>query len=68
MTIEIHGTELEALIRERMKSGEFESVEELLLDALHSALEKEQQTAMPKFKSVSESQASRMPERDDVAL
>jgi hypothetical protein len=30
MTIEIHKPELEALIRERMKSGGFENVEMLL--------------------------------------
>ncbi len=34
MTIEIHEPELEALIEERMRSGEFASVEDVLLDAL----------------------------------
>ena len=37
MTIEIHGPELEALIRERMKSGVFKSVEDVLIQALKSA-------------------------------
>jgi hypothetical protein len=37
MTIEICGVELEALIRERMKSGGFQSLEEALVDALKSA-------------------------------
>ena len=34
MTIEIHRPELEALIRERMESGEFQSVEDVLMQAL----------------------------------
>ena len=37
MTIEIHRPELEALIQERMKSGVFESVEDVLMQALKSA-------------------------------
>ncbi|HMD85772.1 MAG TPA: hypothetical protein VKO18_13840 [Terriglobia bacterium] len=37
MTIEIRRPELEALIQERMKSGVFESVEDVLLQALKSA-------------------------------
>ena len=37
MTIEIHKPELEALIQERMKSGAFESVEDVLMQALKSA-------------------------------
>jgi hypothetical protein len=37
MTIEIHRPELEALIQERMKSGIFQSVEDVLLLALKSA-------------------------------
>ena len=37
MTIEIHKPELEALIQERMKSGEFQNVEDVLLQALKSA-------------------------------
>ncbi|MGC2109314.1 MAG: hypothetical protein WA655_07335 [Candidatus Korobacteraceae bacterium] len=34
MTIEIHKPELEALIRERMKSGAFQDVEDVLIQAL----------------------------------
>jgi hypothetical protein len=37
MTIEIHEPELEALIQERMKSGHFQSVEEVLIQALKAA-------------------------------
>ena len=37
MTIEIHRAELEALIRERMKAGAFQSVEDVLMQALNSA-------------------------------
>ena len=37
MTIEIHKPELEALIQERMKSGEFQNVEDVLLQALKSS-------------------------------
>jgi hypothetical protein len=37
MTIEIHRPELEALIRERMKSGIFQNVEDVLLQALESS-------------------------------
>ena len=37
MTIEIHRPELEALIRERMKSGTFQNVEDVLLQALKSS-------------------------------
>ncbi len=37
MTIEIHRPELEALIQERMSSGVFESVEDVLMQALKSA-------------------------------
>lgn len=37
MTIEIHKPELEALIRERMKSGAFQDVEDVLIQALKSA-------------------------------
>jgi hypothetical protein len=37
VTIEVHQPELEALIRERMESGRFMSVEDALLDALKSA-------------------------------
>ena len=37
MTIEIHEPELEALIRDRMESGRFENVEEVLIQALKCA-------------------------------
>ena len=37
MTIEIHRPELEALIQEWMKSGAFQSVEDVLMQALKSA-------------------------------
>jgi hypothetical protein len=36
MTIEIHKPELEALIRRRMESGEFQNVDDLLIHALNS--------------------------------
>jgi hypothetical protein len=42
MTIEIHKPELEALIRERMKSGGFENVEDALMQALKSSVSGEQ--------------------------
>jgi hypothetical protein len=37
MTIEIHRPELEALIRERMKTGAFPTVEDALIQALKSS-------------------------------
>ncbi len=37
MTIEIHRPELEALIRERMKSGGFQNPEDALMQALQSS-------------------------------
>jgi len=37
MTIEIHRPELEALIRDRMKTGAFRSVEDALMQALESS-------------------------------
>jgi len=37
MTIEIHQPEIEALILQRIESGGFQDVEEVLLDALRSA-------------------------------
>lgn len=37
MTIEIHQPELQALIRQRMASGLFNSVEDLLMQTLESA-------------------------------
>ena len=36
MTIEIQESELEAIIRQRMKSGRFESIEDILTAALRS--------------------------------
>jgi hypothetical protein len=37
MTIEIHKPELEALINERLRSGEFEGVEDVLMQALQGS-------------------------------
>ncbi len=37
MTIEIHKPELEALIMERLKSGAFENVEDVLMQALRGS-------------------------------
>lgn len=37
MTLEIQKPELEALIRKRMESGAYQSVEDVLMDALKSA-------------------------------
>jgi hypothetical protein len=37
VTIEIHRPELEALIQERMKSGVFQNVEDVLMQALKSS-------------------------------
>ncbi len=37
MTIEIHRPDLEAFIQERMNSGAFQSVEDVLMQALKSA-------------------------------
>lgn len=37
MTIEIHKPELEALIIERLKSGGFETIEDVLMQALQSS-------------------------------
>jgi hypothetical protein len=51
MTIEIHTPELEALIMERMKSGGFHTVEEVLLQVLKTSLPIEKQagkTAEPR--------------------
>jgi antitoxin ParD1/3/4 len=41
MTIEINRPEIEALIRERLHSGAFESVEDVLFDALEIQSERE---------------------------
>ncbi len=37
MIIEVHKTELEEIIRERMATGEFEDVEDVLLQALRNS-------------------------------
>jgi hypothetical protein len=37
MTIEIHKSELKRLIHERMKTGEFHDVEDVLIQALQSS-------------------------------
>ena len=42
MTIEIHKPELEALIRERLKSGAFQDVEDVLMQALRPSPSSEQ--------------------------
>ena len=42
MTIEIHKPELEALIRERMETGSFQSVEDVLMQALQPSPSSEQ--------------------------
>ena len=44
MTIEIHRPELEALIMQRMKSGGFHNVEDVLMQALKSSPPTEDQT------------------------
>ena len=49
MTIEIHKPELEALIRQRMESGAFEDVEDVLLHALYSSSVSEPRPAKQKF-------------------
>jgi antitoxin ParD1/3/4 len=41
MTIEINRPEIEALIRQRLHSGAFESVEDVLFDALEMQSERE---------------------------
>ena len=48
MTIEIHRPELEALIRERMKSGAFQNVEDVLMQALQSSVLTTETPATPK--------------------
>ena len=45
MTIEIRRPELEALIRERMKSGAFRNVEDVLMQALKAAPAPEEKDA-----------------------
>ena len=51
MTIEIHRPELEALILERMKSGAFQNVEEVLMQALKSSPTWENGTGLPEERS-----------------
>ncbi len=50
MTIEIHQPELEALIQQRMASGRFQSVEDVLMAALKSSPDGDEQmtTGQPK--------------------
>jgi hypothetical protein len=48
MTIEVHRPELEALIRERMKSGAFQNVEDVLMQALQSSVLTTETPATPK--------------------
>lgn len=48
MIIEIHKPEFENLIRERMASGEFQTVEDVLMQALQSSLAVEQPAAPPR--------------------
>ena len=47
MTIEIHKPELEALIRERMKTGGFRTVEDALMQALEASLATNEKPAAP---------------------
>ncbi len=48
MIIEIHQPELENIIRERMATGEFQNVEEVLMQALKASPAGEQQSAVPR--------------------
>lgn len=50
MTIEIHKPELETLIRERMASGGFENVEDVLMEALKPSPAGEQSASARKPK------------------
>lgn len=47
MTIEINKPELEALIRARLQAGEFQSVEDMLLDALRTGKPDEKPSSRP---------------------
>jgi hypothetical protein len=58
MVIEIQRPEVEALILERMKSGGFESVEDVILQALESTRTESDRPAEPKL---------RMPGRKSLA-
>ena len=48
MTIEIHRPELEALIRERMKTGAFQTVEDALMEALKASPPAEDRSGKPR--------------------
>lgn len=48
MIIEIHKPELEHLIRERMKTGEYQDVEDALLQALKSSSPPEHSAVSPR--------------------
>ena len=48
MTIEIHEPELEEMIRERMESGRFRDVEDILLQALKTSIEPSPESEEPK--------------------
>jgi hypothetical protein len=50
MTIEIHRPELEALILQRMKSGGFNNIEDVLLQALKASPPVEERTLTPRDK------------------
>ncbi len=55
MTIEIHEPELEELIRERMETGRFRNVEDVLMHALKSSVEDaevENQTSLEPKKNI----------------
>ena len=49
MTIEIHQPELEALIQTRLDTGAFESVEDLLIQALKSSPSPTEEQASPRL-------------------
>ena len=48
MIVEIHKPELENLIRERMASGEFQNVEDVLIQALKALPGNQQRTEPPR--------------------
>jgi hypothetical protein len=50
LTIEIHRPELEALIVERMRSGAFQNVEDVLMQALKSFAPEGQAPAGPRLR------------------
>lgn len=54
MVIEIHRPELEALITERLLSGPFQTVTDLLWDALKSAPVRSSEPPKPQHKNVIE--------------